>query len=98
MDSECPECAKDGEMCKDVEGDLDPDVVCLDVGGDRGEGNDLSDVLEGKTEERVQREERRAGHGGTNKVERLPRRKENLIFCDEVSVDQDTFRQMKITR
>ena len=78
--------------------DLDPYVVGFDIGDDSGERDDLSQVLKVEGEERFQREEGRAGHGGTNKVEGLSRRKENLIFCDEVSVDQDTFRQTKITR
>ena len=77
--------------------DLDPYVVGFDVGDDSGKRNDLSKVLEVEGEERLQREEGWTGHGRTNKVERLSRQKENLIFCDEVSVDQDTFRQTKIT-
>ena len=77
--------------------DLNPYVVGFDVGDDSGERNDFSQVLEVESEERLQREEGRTGHCRTNKVERLSRQKENLIFCDEVSVDQDTFRQTKIT-
>ena len=77
--------------------DLDSYVIGFDVGDDGGEGNDLSQVLKVEGEERLQREEGRTGHGRTNKVERLSRQKENLIFCDEVSVDQDTFRQTRIT-
>ena len=51
--------------------DLDSHVVGFNVGDDSGERNDLSQVLEVEGEERLQREERRVGHGRTNKVEVL---------------------------